>query len=106
MAASERSQDRSASVWSTKRQIAELKKRIGPSIFEYAENRIEGLIPPNEEPGWGYEHSGRREVARDGNATVVTWPFYDVDYGKGYTGRGGRLAHCKFMLSRIMLIIL
>ena len=104
MAGSTGSFDEETLIWTTERLGAEIRKSVDPSIFEYAENRRRGIIPPNEEPGWGYQSSGRREVARRINQKLVTWPFYDIDFGNGYTGRGGKPMRCGRVLSTIILI--
>lgn len=68
---------------------AEVREYSGQGVFDYYEKRSKGLIPQNEQVGWGYEQHYRRDMTRDCNDALVKQALFDVEWNKGYTGRGG-----------------
>lgn len=68
---------------------ASISNSVNPSVFEYHEKRMTGLIPQNEEAKWGYEDPRQREVTRVRHInTHVAQHFFEVDWNQGFTGRG------------------
>ena len=79
--------DRHESARATFRAL--LLEEVDTSIFVYHEKRRMGLIPQNEEPRWGYEDPRhRQETHIRHNGTHVAQSFFEVDWNKGFTGRG------------------
>ena len=73
--------------------LAKLRKQVSPADLAYYEQRSKGRIPQREEPGWGLEDPVRRKLFRDINACKVTMSFFEVNWNKGFTGRGGKVVH-------------
>ncbi len=69
---------------------ANVIQEFDPSLLAYHGDRRQGLVPPCEEPGWGFEEPERRDLYRDIYDTKVAKSFLEIDWNKGFTGRGGK----------------
>ncbi|KAL6717435.1 hypothetical protein ACLMJK_005350 [Lecanora helva] len=63
-------------------------KKMDPDILAYYERRRRGSIPQCEDANWGCEYPKKRACIRTQHAMTVTHAFLDVDWDKGFAGRG------------------
>ena len=81
-----------------------LNNQAGTDIFAYYEQRSEGLIAQCEEFDWGYDHPKHRQQTRTMMSTVVAQSFFDVNWDKGFTGRGGKSCFRSLLTRRVLTI--